>query len=540
MNTRLLPLGNLRSHPLNAKIYGAAEPDDALIQSIEAVGVLNAVIIDQKGRILSGTRRWKACKILAERHKSGKFNQIPVGIFNGGDVEAERRLIHANRQRDKSLEQKAREYRELLRLETELAKLRMVATLKQGDKTPAREKFPERGRAGDLAAKATGLSAKTLNKFLKVIEEADKGDTEARALVDKVNRNGCGPTTAYNRIFPKIEAPPPGVFESQLAMLFAKLTSDLTALTQHLKADPAPNVRTKAQAHEVVVALRKFSNDAAERAERLDDTLRMAAVPKTIKLASNVSKDGPLFRWLKKAHCGDSVALMNKIPAGSIGLIVTSPPYNLRNSTGNGMKFGGGKWPKPLVFNGYESSDDAMPHDKYVEWQRNCLTAMMRVLRNDGAIFYNHKWRVQDGLLQDRSDIVKGFPVRQVIIWQGSGGINHNSGYFLPKYEVIYLICKPEFKLAPNANVLGDVWSVQRDVDIPHPHPFPVELAQRCIHCTTAQIVLDPFIGSGSTAIAAENLKRAWVGIDISQKYCETAEKRIEKARMTTIASHCA
>ena len=68
---------------------------------------------------------------------------------------------------------------------------------------------------------------------------------------------------------------------------------------------------------------------------------------------------------------------------------------------------------------------------------------MMRVLRNDGAIFYNHKWRVQDGLLQDRSDIVAGFPVRQIIIWQRAGGINFNPGYFLPNYEVIYLICKP-------------------------------------------------------------------------------------------------
>ena len=250
-----------------------------------------------------------------------------------------------------------------------------------------------------------------MNKFLKVLEQADNGDAEARALVDKVNRNGCGPTTAYNRIFPKIEPPLKGAFESELSVLFEKLNSDLTALSHHLKANSAPNVRAKAQAQQVVVSLRKFSNDAAERAERLDDTLRIAAVPNVKKLTGNVSKDSPLFRWLNRAHCGDSVALMNKIPAGSVGLIVTSPPYNLRNSTGNGMKFGGGKWPKPLVFNGYESTDDAMPHVEYVAWQRNCLTAMMRVLRNDGAIFYNHKWRVQDGLLQDRSDIVGGFPV---------------------------------------------------------------------------------------------------------------------------------
>jgi hypothetical protein len=158
---------------------------------------------------------------------------------------------------------------------------------------------------------------------------------------------------------------------------------------------------------------------------------------------------------VNKVHCGDCINLMDKMQAGSIGLIVTSPPYNLLNSTGNGMKDGfGGKWENAQLADGYDSHHDAMPHDEYVKWQRQCLSSMMRVLREDGAIFYNHKWRVQDGLLQDRSDIVKGFPVRQIIIWQRAGGLNFNPGYFLPTYEVIYLICKPDFKLAPGANAI--------------------------------------------------------------------------------------
>ena len=531
MNIERLSLDNLQPHPLNAKIYGAAEPDDALIQSIEAVGVLNAIIIDQNGRILSGTRRWKACKALAERHGNEKFSQIPTEVFKGNDLEAQRRLIHANRQRDKSLEQKTREYREMLRLETELAKQRMRATLKRGDKTPARGIFPQRGRAADIAAKATGLNAKTLNRFLKVVEAADAGHAEARALVDKVNSNCCAPTTAYDRIFPEIGPSSRGPVESELAMLLGNLRGDLAALTKFLKVNPALNGRKKTEARGLVASLRKFSKDTGEGADRLEDALRIAALRKTKKL--DISKDVPIFRWLNKTHCGDCIAVMEQMPVCSVGLIVTSPPYNLRNSTGNGMKFGGSKWPKGLVFDGYQSSDDAMPHEAYVKWQRNCLASMMRVLRNDGAIFYNHKWRVQDGLLQDRSEIVQGFPVRQVIIWQRSGGINFNSGYFLPRYEIIYLICKPEFKLAPGANVLGDVWNIARDEDVQHPHPFPVELAQRCIQCTTADTVLDPFIGSGSTAIAANNLNRAWVGIDISRKYCEMADRRIEKSRMS-------
>lgn len=239
--------------------------------------------------------------------------------------------------------------------------------------------------------------------------------------------------------------------------------------------------------------------------------------------------------WLNKIHCGDCVELMNRMPAGSIDVVVTSPPYNLRNSTGNGMKDGrGGKWENAKLLEGYETHEDNMPHDEYVKWQRKCLEAMMRVLRSDGAIFYNHKWRVQGGLLQDRADIVQGFPVRQIIIWKRNGGINFNAGYFVPTYEVIYLICKPDFKLAPKANAIGDVWHIPQEVNNPHPAPFPVELAQRCIESTTARIVLDPFIGSGTTAIAANVLKRNWIGIDVSKDYCKVARERIKVAQEHT------
>lgn len=241
-------------------------------------------------------------------------------------------------------------------------------------------------------------------------------------------------------------------------------------------------------------------------------------------------------KWLGKVHHGDCIDLLNQMPAGSVDAIITSPPYNIKNSTGNGLKNGsGGKWPQAALIEGYAGHDDAMPHEDYVAWQRSCLGAMMRVLSETGAIFYNHKWRVQGGLLQDRADIVEGFPVRQIIIWQRKGGINFNPGYFLPTYEVIYLIAKPGFRLAPKANAQGDVWQIPQESNNPHPAPFPVELAQRCVNSTLGKIILDPFIGSGTTAIAAEIAHRNWIGIDISQDYCELARQRIERIRQTLV-----
>lgn len=227
--------------------------------------------------------------------------------------------------------------------------------------------------------------------------------------------------------------------------------------------------------------------------------------------------------------CGDTIKVMRSLPSCSIDLVVTSPPYNLRNSTGNGMKDGrGGKWSRAQLLNGYEMHGDDMPHDDYVEWQRACLKEMFRLLRDDGAIFYNHKWRVQGGLLQDRADIVAGFPVRQIIIWRRKGGINFNPGYFLPTYEVIYLIAKPNFRLAQKANAVGDVWEFTQESGNPHPAPFPEDLINRIIGSTNADIILDPFVGSGTTAVCAKRLGRRFIGIEISPTYCEMAEERLK------------
>jgi modification methylase len=233
--------------------------------------------------------------------------------------------------------------------------------------------------------------------------------------------------------------------------------------------------------------------------------------------------------FFDKFICGDAVEILKQLPDASVDLVVTSPPYNLKNSTGNGMKDGrGGKWSNAALINGYSHYNDNMPHDEYVKWQRACITEMLRVIPDDGAIFYNHKWRVQGGLLQDRHDIVSGFPVRQIIIWKRKGGINFNPGYFLPTYEVIYLIAKPEFRLAKKANAHGDIWEFGQESKNKHPAPFPVALIERIISSTNAKIVLDPFMGSGTTALAAKNLDRNFIGIDISPESCEIALQRLK------------
>lgn len=235
-----------------------------------------------------------------------------------------------------------------------------------------------------------------------------------------------------------------------------------------------------------------------------------------------------------KIICGDCLEVMKELPDQSVDLVVTSPPYNLAIKKTFGKKTTSkwkGKWNNSKIQStGYDAHNDYMSEDKYIEWQKKVLAESFRVIKNTGAIFYNHKWRVQKGIFQQRLEIIEGLPLRQIIIWKKAGGLNFNEGYFLPTYEVIYLIAKPEFKLAPKVNRLGDVWEITQQKRSWHPAPFPVELAARCIQATTGDLILDPFIGSGTTAVAAKKLGKKYIGIDISQDYCDRAEERIKNS----------
>jgi modification methylase len=265
----------------------------------------------------------------------------------------------------------------------------------------------------------------------------------------------------------------------------------------------------------------------------LNNTLLILVVSFYLCIFANKSIVNMLEEYLNKIINGDCLEVMRKLPDSCIDVVVTSPPYNLKNSTGNGMKDGrGGKWANAALIDGYENYDDCMPNEEYAKWQHVVLLECLRVIKDDGAIFYNHKWRVQAGLIQDRRDIVYDVPLRQIIIWKRKGGINFNAGYFLPTYEVIYLIAKKDFKLAPHMNRYGDVWEIMQEQRNDHPAPFPVELIDRIISSTTGQIILDPFMGSGTTAVVAAGLGRDFIGIEKSDKYCEAARERLEKNKI--------
>jgi modification methylase len=222
---------------------------------------------------------------------------------------------------------------------------------------------------------------------------------------------------------------------------------------------------------------------------------------------------------------------MAEMPDGQFDLIFTSPPYNLGESSGGGFPDGkqSGKWSGGNLQNGYSSYSDDMPYEDYRVWQKSCLREMWRLLTPDGAIFYNHKPRVQNGVLQTPLDLNPDLPVRQIIIWKRDGGINFSPTFYLPSHEWIVIFAKPDFRLRSKAaSGAKDVWEVSQERNNPHPAPFPVELPRIALQTVNARRVLDPFCGSGTTGVACREKDIDFTGIEIDPRYVEMAQRRIE------------
>jgi site-specific DNA-methyltransferase (adenine-specific) len=223
-------------------------------------------------------------------------------------------------------------------------------------------------------------------------------------------------------------------------------------------------------------------------------------------------------------HCtiyhGDNRDILPSL--SDVGMVLTSPPYNLNASSwGDPSHLEWGR-----LTDGYLSHSDDMPHAEYVEWQQDLLTTLWGTLTDDGAIYYNHKPRVGGERVRLPLDLVPDeLPIRQVVIWDRGSGFNRQFTYYVPSQEWVLLIAKPAFRT--NTRTVFDIWRIPPNADAQHPASFPLSLALRAIGTTDAELVLDPFMGSGTTLRAAKDLGRKAIGIEIEERYCEIAAKRL-------------
>lgn len=230
---------------------------------------------------------------------------------------------------------------------------------------------------------------------------------------------------------------------------------------------------------------------------------------------------------------GDCTKILETIPDNSIDCIVTSPPYNksffLRQKKSN--QVWGGFDIK------YSSYSDDMPLDEYEEWMINIINLCMKKLKSKGSMFFNHKpIRYKNKVYFPLNFIQQSDAnVYQEIIWNRKNSPNIRNDVLVPCTERIYWLCKSKpfvYRKQLDKQFISEVWSFNPSPNKLHPAPFPVELPYNCISLTTQEneVILDPFMGSGTTGVAAKMLNRKFIGIEFAEDYFNLAKKSIESA----------
>ena len=225
---------------------------------------------------------------------------------------------------------------------------------------------------------------------------------------------------------------------------------------------------------------------------------------------------------------------MSELPDNSVHLMITSPPYNV-----------GKEYDENLTLAEYLSMLKRVWKETYrvlVDGGRACIN-----VANIGRKPY---LPLNAFIAADMIDL--GYLMRGEIIWNkaASAGTSCAWGSWRSAsnpvlrdiHEYILVFCKTDFKRKGTKSTIDrdnfldntkSIWNMAAESakKVGHPAPFPVELPTRLIELYSFEgdIVIDPFMGSGTTAIAAERTGRQWVGYDISQEYIEVAYYRLNQ-----------
>jgi len=214
---------------------------------------------------------------------------------------------------------------------------------------------------------------------------------------------------------------------------------------------------------------------------------------------------------------GDCREVLPQIPDESTTLVVTSPPYNKRGTSG---------WLVKKV-----SYPDRLPEPVYQEQQVSVLQECYRCLNNRGAVFYNHRIRY------DRQAI---FPVswlsrtsfkiwQEIVLYRRITGNLRGWRYWNVDERIYWLVKNKPLELEQQYAQYTTVWDIRpENGNKVFTAPFPREIPRRVILTASLpnEVVIDPFLGSGTTVIVASKLNRKCIGIEISEEYCELATIR--------------
>ena len=236
-----------------------------------------------------------------------------------------------------------------------------------------------------------------------------------------------------------------------------------------------------------------------------------------------------------KESCLETLA---RLPNDSIDLVVTSPPYNMNLRIRNG-EYTSRQIVKELSTK-YAGFSDNMPIDEYYDFHKEVLEGLLRV---SNLVFYNIQ--IVTGSKRAIFRLIGHFSdsLKEVIIWDKGNGqpamqeqvLNRRSELILV-FEKDYPISR-QFRSAPfKRGTLDDVWVIKRERKkgvTNHGATFPEELIRKILENFSAEgdVVYDPFLGTGTTAIVSKKMGRRFLGSEISEEYFEISRSKLENTQ---------
>ncbi|MFA4973528.1 MAG: site-specific DNA-methyltransferase [bacterium] len=223
---------------------------------------------------------------------------------------------------------------------------------------------------------------------------------------------------------------------------------------------------------------------------------------------------------------GDCADVLRGMDSGMCDCAMTSPPYNtLTNDKAPRTYRPGDKW-MAKTRSGYA---DTMPEEEYQAWLQGIVRELLRTC--SGLVWVNHKTRYREGVGIHPLHILGEFPLWAEVVWDKGGATTFNQRRFATSNEYLFAFGRPQYWDARHDDLLS-VWRIAAERGAEHPCPFPEEIALRPVvaSCPPDGIVLDPFLGSGTTLAVAERCGRRGIGIEENSAYFDIACRRVEAA----------
>jgi DNA modification methylase len=242
---------------------------------------------------------------------------------------------------------------------------------------------------------------------------------------------------------------------------------------------------------------------------------------------------------LNKIYNMDCIEGMKMLDDNSVDCVITSPPYNFNLRIHYGEYGGACRSDK----NKYADTEaDRLSIDEYYGWQVRCIEEMLRVSR--GLVFYNIQM-----ITGNKNALLRLFgyfydKIKEIIIWDKiTAEPSVNDGVLNSMFEFVIVFDKNDaiarrFTDAKfSRGTVGNVFRIPKNRvrnAVEHKAVFPIELPNRILDCFTSDgdVILDPFIGTGTTAVSCLQKGRKFIGFELNEKfynYANAAVKSVQK-----------